>query len=312
MELDIIAQQLELLEETLIYRLLERVQFAEYAELYRGDSLKDILSNSLLGMRLRAHESMELQFGRYNVAEEFPFSPFIPPFVDSSMPPPLAEPLTSGSDIIRKSLLTDLKPLRFSPALKIGEYELQNLEADLPLPLHQLREISQCNNILQYYLGFLGRYCPRNDVPNTLPHYGSALEHDVMVLQAISRRVHYGAIYVAESKFREKERTLRPLILRWQQFTKAGQDFEAGELRELILTVITRPEIEQKILQRVCNKAKSIQFSKEQYIQAIETEATQSKIERYYLSPQAVQKLYAECVILFTKEGELAYLYRRI
>ncbi len=99
-------------------------------------------------------------------------------------------------------------------------------------------------------------------------NYGSAATIDVEVLQAISRRVHYGAIlcflflpingrlilfylffcplyagkFVSESKFRSDPAAFIPHILKPNP--------------EALAALITKPEVERKLLQRVRNKAK--------------------------------------------------------
>ena len=236
------------------------------------------------------------------------------------LPPPFAATENNG------------KALTTSPAIlqKLGLGETSHsFEADLPLPLAVIREISQCQYILQYYLAFLHRYCRQPKSQSKSPNqeqthhdnddhdYGSALEHDVIALQAISRRVHYGAIYVAESKFRSQEKQLRPLIEQWQKSCNAEQSnpeqlnanqSEAATYQERILSLITRPEVEQKILQRVYDKAFAIQLGSQEKVDTSNNIA----LHRFYLEPAALRDFYENAVIPLTKQGELAYLYRRV
>ena len=269
---DAVAKKLELLEETVIYRFLDRVQLAFHPGLYPkpGSKLANTANtgeqSSLLGLRLRAHEAMEQEFGRYSVAEEFPFS------AAHSVPQAKNE-----------------KPLAASQAIweKLAPQEQRTpVAAELPLSLARIREISQCQGILEAYLDFLPRYCAQTDDMQ----YGSALEYDVMLLQAISRRIHYGAIYVAELKFQQNEVTLRKLF--------AGP---TDELEQKILALITRAEVEQKILKRVYGKTQAIQYAGPDF-----------GLQRHHLEPQALRNFYADCIIPLTKQGELAYLRRRV
>ncbi len=355
-KLGFIARHLELLEETIIYRFLDRVQFAAHPELYQPQTMdiqlatkndlglsyqddfrqpvpyyvpndsaeyssEEILRLSLLGLRLRAHEAMEQEFERYNVVEEFPFSPFTPPFSAAFLAEAKARAQTTSPAILQKLGLAKTSC---------------SFEADLPLPLAIIREISQCKSILQCYLAFLYRYChqPKGRNKEQIPtqqtmqialhaykehyDYGSALEHDVMALQAISRRVHYGAIYVAESKFNSQEKLLRPLIKQWQESCnnsnyKYGEYLinnkdEAIEYQERILDLIIRPEIEKNILQRVYDKTLTIQLGSQGQAET----NNNITLHRFYLQPDALRDFYANCVIPLTKQGELAYLYRRV
>ena len=270
MDLSTVAKKLELLEESVIYRFLDRVQLAFHPGLYQNKANTANISDesSLLGLRLRVHEAMEQEFGRYSVAEEFPFS------AAHSVPEAKNE-----------------KPLAISAAIwqKLAPQEQRHktpVAAELPLSLARIREISQCRGILAAYLDFLPRYCAHTDDMQ----YGSALEYDVMLLQAISRRIHYGAIYVAEIKFQQHEATLRKIF-------KLPEQTDA--LEQKIIELITRAEVEQKILKRVFTKTQAIQYSNR-------------GLQRHYLEPHSVRDFYASCIIPLTKQGELAYLQRRV
>ena len=278
MDLSTVAKKLELLEESVIYRFLDRVQLAFHPKLYqncpehgakRKNTITDVLQNSLLGLRLRAHEAMEQEFGRYSVAEEFPFSAAHA----GAEEPKEEKPLATSQAILEK--LVPQEPHQKTP-----------IAAELPLSLARIREISQCRGILAAYLAFLPRYCAQTDDMQ----YGSALEYDVMLLQAISRRIHYGAIYVAETKFQQHEVTLRKIFAE-----------PTDTLEQKILALITRTEVEQKILKRVYNKAQAIQYAGPDF-----------GLQRHYLEPQSVRDFYASCIIPLTKRGELAYLQRRV
>jgi len=97
--------------------------------------------------------------------------------------------------------------------------------------------------------------------------------------------VHFGALYVAESKYAADPDTFDRL--------RAGRD------REAILERITRPEVEQRILRRVAEKVDFIQ-------------STINAAVRKRLDPEAVLDLYRDLIIPLTKEGELLYIYNRL
>ncbi len=62
--------------------------------------------------------------------------------------------------------------------------------------------------IRQDYLAWLPRLCGTGDDG----HWGSSVEHDVICLQALARRIHYGALYVGESKFSEDPAKFASLV----------------------------------------------------------------------------------------------------
>ena len=72
-------------------------------------------------------------------------------------------------------------------------------------------------------------------------NFGSAATVDVEVLQALSKRVHYGK-FVSESKFRADPAAFVEHI-RTRDREKLGE-------------MITKPEVERRLLQRVRNKAR--------------------------------------------------------
>jgi chorismate mutase len=159
--LEDIAGRLQGLEETLIYKLLDRAQFAENPQVYeKGKSgFTGQGSMHLLWHRLHHQEKLESYFGRYLIPEERPFT--------APLPAPGRNPLGW----------------------------------DHPLPLDDLDLVNVTSDLLKAYLPFVPLICINGDDAQ----HGSSVEHDVMVLQAISARVHYGAFYVAESKYREKK-----------------------------------------------------------------------------------------------------------
>jgi chorismate mutase len=115
-------------------------------------------------------------------------------------------------------------------------------------------------------------------------HFGSSVEHDVYSLQAISRRVHYGALYVAECKYRSDPDTYRDMI-------------DAGDKRAL-LSMLTRKSVEDAIVARVREKVAYAQ-------------ARTNRKARVVVDPDIVVKFYRDHIIPLTKKGEVAYLLNR-
>lgn len=76
--------------------------------------------------------------------------------------------------------------------------------------------------------------------PGDDQQHGSAIVSDVAVLQAISKRVHYG-MFVAESKFLEK-------VAEYTSLITAGDE-------DSIMALLTNEAVEQRVLRRVHKKA---------------------------------------------------------
>ena len=113
--------------------------------------------------------------------------------------------------------------------------------------------------------------------------YGSSAVNDVVCLQALSKRVHYGE-FVAESKFQADKEKYAPLIA-------------AGD-RGAIVSLLTDAEVEINVIQRV--REKTSQYAG--LIQAADDST---------LTPETVVKIYKEWVIPLNKEVQVEYHFRR-
>jgi len=141
-------------------------------------------------------------------------------------------------------------------------------------------------------------------------NYGSAATIDVEVLQAISRRVHYGK-FVSESKFRSNPAAFIPHIL--------------NPNRDALAALITKPEVERKLLQRVRNKARLYgqDFGPDgQPLPLTNGTANGNGHASMPSSPggfgagkidvEGVVELYEHYIIPLTKEVEVDYLLKRL
>jgi len=148
------------------------------------------------------------------------------------------------------------------------------------LKLTDFNRVNLSAGILESYLDLVPQICrPGDDA-----QYGSSVEHDVYALQAISRRIHYGAMYVAESKYRSDPDAVRAAVA-------------SGDARVLV-RLIVRPEVERRILLRVAEKAAGLQASAKANI-------------RHTIRPEIIRDYYARHIIPLTKEGEILYLQNR-
>ncbi len=152
--------------------------------------------------------------------------------------------------------------------------------AEHELAIDDLEAVNLSADIRASYLALIPRICAAGDDAQ----YGSSVEHDVHALQAIGRRIHFGAMYVAEAKYRSDPQGYRRLI--------AARDTAALEAR------LTRPEVELRIVDRVGEKAASLQ-------------ARVNVTVRIEVDPAAVQGYYREAVIPLTRRGEVLYLLAR-
>lgn len=140
--------------------------------------------------------------------------------------------------------------------------------------------ISVTNDILDSYLKLIPELCRDGDDLQ----YGSCVEIDVYAIQAIARRIHFGALYVGESKYRSNQQSFISLIEK--QDTKT------------ILDLITRKEIEDRIVERIILKTNSIQQTANHFV-------------RYTVDPKIIAEFYRDIIIPLTKKGEILYLMNR-
>lgn len=126
----------------------------------------------------------------------------------------------------------------------------------------------------------------RGDRGQARENYGSAATCDVSVLQALSRRIHFGK-FVAESKFLQETEQFVDLIKR--------KDLEGIE------AAITNEAVEKEVLERLRMKATTYGTDPSA------VEAGQEKI-----NADAVVAMYAGLVIPLTKVVEIEYLTQRL
>ncbi len=140
--------------------------------------------------------------------------------------------------------------------------------------------INQTSKICTAYLNCLAALCQSGDDGQ----HGSSVEHDVAALQAIARRVHYGALYVSESKYRNSPEVYREFI--------RSQDAQQ------LLRLLTRPEVEDAVVARLAAKVERLQAHVNRGI-------------RRTIGPELLVEFYRDTVIPLTKAGQVAYLLRR-
>jgi len=237
-DLTLIADRLESMEETIIARILDRMQYKRNRAVYSTDK---VLINTLspLDYMHRLSEQIFAQLGKFTLAEEKPF------FKDTALP--------INTNIVQKKE-------RFCPNI--------------------LNHINMTGEIKRRYISFINISCEDGDDNE----YGSTAEADMSALAAISKRIHYGSFYVAESKFLSDPK----------KYIEAVKTQNENAVRELL----TRREIEERIVSRVIDKCDKIQG------------AYTSKL-RKKIDSRLIGDFYENTIIPLTKDGETKYLFRR-
>jgi chorismate mutase len=146
--------------------------------------------------------------------------------------------------------------------------------------LENYDDVNLMQEIVSRYIGLVPRICRSGDDG----HYGSSVEHDVYAVQAVARRVHYGSLFVAESKFRAEPEAFAKLI-------------SAGD-RKAIEAKLTRPEVEARIVRRIREKTAAAQANVNEKL-------------RHGVDPETVAEFYRETIVPLTKKGEVLYLLNR-
>lgn len=248
--LDNIRQTLIRQEDTIIFLLIERAQFARNAAVYEADAVPvpDFDSNgrrySLLEYLLRETEQIHGRIRRYTSPDEQAFYPERTP---SLVLPPI-------------------------------EY------AEVLVPWSKTINLNNC--IMDLYLQEL---MPGITEPGNDNNYGSAAMQDVLCLQALSKRIHYGK-FVAEAKYRAHPEQYQELIQNRDQ--------------DAIMHMLTNEDVERKVVERVRRKAAI-------FGQDI-TDGTDQQPSTVKLEPSTVATLYQKWIMPLTKQVQVAYLLQRM
>jgi chorismate mutase len=173
------------------------------------------------------------------------------------------------------------------PAPKRQRAERHNVLA--PVPPEALIN----GRLLDIYRGqIIPRICEAGDDGN----HGSCAVQDVHVLQTMATRIYYG-LFVAESKYRS-------------EIEKASALIRAND-RSGLMAFITKPEVEERNLQRVVLKART--FSQDiSRGEAGQLVPSTSDVTTYKLDPEYVGQVFRDFLMPLTKDVEVDYLLNRI
>lgn len=270
LSLERIRQILVRLEDTIIFDLIERAQFAHNPRIYIRGSFQELrdmdFDGSWLEWFLKEIETFHARARRYTSPDEYPFT--------SDLPVPVLLPLAFPKILHPNTINANPSILSFYTRSIVPRITRRATLA--------LAAIKRSN-------GIIGDEEYEDD-----GNYGSAATIDVEVLQAISKRVHYGK-FVSESKFLANPAAFIPHIV-----TPNPAALEA---------LVTKPEVERKLLQRLRKKAA---------IYAQEFSADGDAIANSHLNGGAkidvdgVVELYESYIIPLTKEVEVDYLLHRL
>ncbi|KAF9267405.1 chorismate mutase [Marasmius fiardii PR-910] len=261
LSLDRIRSVLTRLEDTIIFDLIERAQYAHNPRMYQPGGFKELqelgFAGSWLDWFLKEIESFHAKARRYTSPDETPFT--------EALPDPV------------------LPPLQFPEILFPNKINVNSSIQIFYISYIVPRITSRATRALaatKRAQGISGAAELEDD-----GNYGSAATIDVEVLQAISKRVHYGK-FVSESKFLKEPAAFIHHIK--SRNTKALED------------LITKPEVEKKLLERLEKKAGT-------YSQSLDGAVGAEKIDI-----TSIIELYESYIIPLTKEVEVEYLLHRL
>ncbi|KAF8843297.1 chorismate mutase [Paxillus ammoniavirescens] len=270
LSLDRIRSILVRLEDTIIFDLIERAQFAHNPRMYIRSAFPELqemgFQGSWLDWFLKEIETFHAKARRYTSPDEYPFT--------SDLPEPVLKPLDFPKILYPNDINANPSILSFYTRSIVPRITRR---ATLALAATKRSK------------GIIG-----DDEYEDDGNYGSAATIDVEVLQAVSKRVHYGK-FVSESKFAADPAAFIPHIL--------------TPNREALEALITKPEVERKLLLRLRKKAAT-------YAQEFNPDG--DAIAGSHLNGSAkidvdgVVELYESYIIPLTKEVEVDYLLHRL
>lgn len=237
-------------EETIIFALIERSQFPVNAEIYATGS-QEVVGGGAIPSGLSFLDFMLRETERLHSLVRRYASPDECAFFPEDLPPPLL-PLLQCPRVLHPNSI--------------------NVNAQVKA-LYQGRIIP--------------KICPSGSDSNT---WGSTSVADIAVLQALSKRIHFGK-FIAESKFQSAPEEYSALI--------RANDTDG------LMALLTNAAVEEQVLQRVEMKASL--FGSD-----ITDTGPRTTGGDYKVPPGIIRELYRDVVIPLTKDVEVMYLLQRI
>ncbi|KAF5839812.1 chorismate mutase [Dunaliella salina] len=264
LSLDNIRSSLIRQEDTIIFNFIERAQFAKNDAVYTPDAVP-VPGFDSQGQRYSLLQYVLHETEQLHAKLRRYTSPDEHPFFE------VAAPLV-------------LPPITYPPILAPGAEKININD--------------------QVMLVYLSEVLPGITPPGDDSNYGSAGVLDVLCLQALSKRIHYGK-FVAEAKFRSQT----------QEYTRLIQAQDADG----IMALLTDKAVEKKVVDRVRLKAATFgqdissapdtPTSAHTSTHHFSTTTTTPKLK---ISPDLVAKVYQDWVMPLTKKVEVLYLLQRL
>ncbi|KAF3912335.1 hypothetical protein AA313_de0206024 [Arthrobotrys entomopaga] len=260
LDLNHIRYQLIRLEDTILFALMERAQFPLNQTIYDKDALPlpDSSGGTFLDWIFKKQEEVYASVRRYQAPDEYPFFPEV------------------------LEVVPILKPLNYPKILYPNTVNINP-------------------KIIKVYISkIVPAICKssdksRGDRGEQQENYGSSAVADVAVLQALSRRIHFGK-FVAEAKFRGDVEGFSRLIRE-----KNGEE---------IGNRITKPAVEEQVLRRLRHKAQI--YGRDPTLNPDEGGGVGENTGVGKIDVEAVVRMYKDFVIPLTKEVEVEYLLQRL
>jgi len=272
LSLDRIRGVLIRLEDTIIFSLIERAQFAENPRIYQRGAFSELtvlgFEGSWLEWFLKEIEIFHAKARRYTSPDEYAFT--------ANLPAPVLPPLKFPKILYPNTVNANPSILSFYVSTVVPRITRRATAA-----LAASKRAQGINGDEEF-----------EDDGN----YGSAATIDVEVLQNISKRVHYGK-FVSESKFQDNPAAFIPHILEPNRAALEG--------------LITKPEVEQKLLQRLRKKASTYaqDFAPDG---EIKRDANGDAVITGKIDVDVIVDLYESFIIPVTKDVEVDYLLQRL
>lgn len=258
------------LEDTIIFGLIERAQYAHNAKMYVSGAIPELkekgIEGSWLEWFLKEIETFHAKARRYTSLDEYPFT--------AGLPDPVLPPLAFPKILYPNDVNVNPSILSFYTRSIVPRITQRATIA--------LSALKRSN-------GIVGEDECEDD-----SNYGSAATIDVEILQAISKRVHYGK-FVAESKFRDDPALFIPHI--------------RSRNREGIEALIMRRDVMAKLLTRLRKKAATYAQDFGPDGDAIANSLSNGNAK---VDVDGVVELYENYIIPLTIEVEVEYLIQRL
>jgi len=294
LNLDNIRGTLIRLEDSIIFALIERAQFALNPRVYEKAAFRELVDlgydGTLLGWFLKETESFHAKARRYTSPDEHPFTPL------ESLPKPILP-------------LLPMPQILFTPSSPKGQTNQDSIPN---------KAINVNPSILSFYtrtiVPLITRRATRDFAAMSRSkgrnggeefeddgNYGSSVTADIAALQLISKRIHYGK-FVSESKFRLDPGAFIPHILKPNPHA--------------LDALIVKPAVEKALLERIVKKA-SIYGPELGLDGRLPGDGgggggSSSKDTKWRIDTETVRELYEDWIIPLTKEVEVGYLLQRL